>query len=122
MARYVEYSQVGYATITFQRTKIQAKGHRNMPQKVPAVLATDLTLNGWLLSTQVSMGSQIQQMLVASRIFSAEISSFHTSDEYLIPMGNYNSMIEVVDDATKDGTQILTFRSTRASPIYSFME
>jgi hypothetical protein len=61
VARYVEYSQVGYATTTFQRTKIQAKGHRNMPQKIPVVLATDHTLNGWLLSTQVSVGYQTQQ-------------------------------------------------------------
>jgi hypothetical protein len=43
-------------------------------------------------------------------------------DEYLIPMGNYNSMKDVVDDATRSGTQILTFKSTRAVPIYSFME
>jgi hypothetical protein len=43
-------------------------------------------------------------------------------DEYLIPMGNYNSMRDVVDDATRSGTQILTFKSTRAVPIYSFME
>eukprot|EP00804_Cyclotella_cryptica_P006119 CCRYP_010727-RA/>CCRYP_010727-RA protein AED:0.17 eAED:0.17 QI:319/1/1/1/0.71/0.62/8/3234/952 len=49
------------------------------------------------------------------------MASFDT-DEYLIPMGEYNSMVDVVDDAMKDGTQILTFRSTRASPIYSFME
>lgn len=49
------------------------------------------------------------------------IASFDT-DEYLVPMGDYNSMREVVDDATKDGTQILTFRSTRAIPIHTYME
>ena len=31
-------------------------------------------------------------------------------------------MREVVDEATKSGTQILTFRSTRAIPIHTFME
>lgn len=49
------------------------------------------------------------------------MASFDT-DEYLIPMGSYNSMVEVVDDATKQGTQILTFKSTRAVPIVEFME
>jgi hypothetical protein len=44
------------------------------------------------------------------------------TDEYLIPMGTFNSMAEVVDDAANAGIEILTFRSTRASPIYSFME
>lgn len=43
-------------------------------------------------------------------------------DEYLIPMGKYNNMREVVDDATQSGTQILTFKSTRAVPIHAFME
>jgi len=49
------------------------------------------------------------------------MSTFDT-DEYLIPMGKYTSMREVVDDATNVGTQILTFKSTRAVPIYSGME
>ena len=49
------------------------------------------------------------------------MSTFDT-DEYLIPMGKYTSMREVVDDATNVGTQILTFKSTRAVPIYSYME
>lgn len=31
-------------------------------------------------------------------------------------------MRDVVDDAAKSGTQILTFKSTRAAPIFSFME
>mmetsp|Transcript_17949 Transcript_17949/g.32592 ORF Transcript_17949/g.32592 Transcript_17949/m.32592 type:complete len:889 (+) Transcript_17949:72-2738(+) len=48
------------------------------------------------------------------------MASFDT-DEYLIPMGKYNSMREVVDDAAKSGTQILTFKSTRAIPNYSYM-
>lgn len=48
--------------------------------------------------------------------------AFSFKDEYLIPMGKYNSMREVVDDATKSGTQILTFKSTRAVPIHSYME
>ena len=43
-------------------------------------------------------------------------------DEYLVPMGKYNSMREVVDDAKKDGAKILTFKSTRAVPIQSYME
>eukprot|EP00578_Thalassiosira_sp_NH16_P017673 CAMPEP_0181123018 /NCGR_PEP_ID=MMETSP1071-20121207/25641_1 /TAXON_ID=35127 /ORGANISM="Thalassiosira sp., Strain NH16" /LENGTH=880 /DNA_ID=CAMNT_0023208063 /DNA_START=224 /DNA_END=2866 /DNA_ORIENTATION=- len=49
------------------------------------------------------------------------MASFDT-DEYLVPMGKFNSMREVVDDATKAGTQILTFLSTRAMPIHSYME
>ena len=49
------------------------------------------------------------------------MASFDT-DEYLIPMGKYDSMVEVVDDAAKMGTQILTFKSTRAVPLVSHME
>ena len=49
------------------------------------------------------------------------MASFDT-DEYLIPMGDYNSMVDVVDDAKEKGTQILTFKSTRALPIASYME
>mmetsp|Transcript_10201 Transcript_10201/g.21894 ORF Transcript_10201/g.21894 Transcript_10201/m.21894 type:complete len:930 (-) Transcript_10201:193-2982(-) len=44
------------------------------------------------------------------------------TDEYLIPMGKYKNMIKVVDDAKEMGLKILTFRSTRALPIRSFME
>jgi hypothetical protein len=40
----------------------------------------------------------------------------------MIPMGKYNNMREVVDDATEAGTQILTFKSTRAVPMHSFLE
>jgi len=49
------------------------------------------------------------------------LSSFDV-DEYLIPMGLFNSMREVVDDATKSGKQILTFKSTRAAPQHKYME
>lgn len=49
------------------------------------------------------------------------MASFDT-DEYLIPMGRFNSMREVVDDATNSGTQILTFKSTRAAPQRQYME
>ncbi|KAL7537252.1 hypothetical protein ACHAXR_010984 [Thalassiosira sp. AJA248-18] len=49
------------------------------------------------------------------------MASFDT-DEYLIPMGEYSNMREVVDDATKSEIQILTFKSTRAVPIRSYME
>lgn len=49
------------------------------------------------------------------------MASFDT-DEYLIPMGQYDNMREVVDDANKSGTKILTFKSTRAIPIQSYME
>jgi hypothetical protein len=44
------------------------------------------------------------------------------TDEYLVPMGKYNSMREVVDAATEEGTKILSFRSTRAYANYDFME
>ena len=37
-------------------------------------------------------------------------------------MGSYNSMVEVVDNAKKEGTQILSFKSTRAVPLVSYME
>lgn len=40
------------------------------------------------------------------------MASFDT-DEYLVPMGNYTSLKDVVKDAEKKGTNILTFRSTR---------
>jgi hypothetical protein len=44
------------------------------------------------------------------------------TDEYLVPMGKFNDMREVVDAATKEGTGVLSFRSTRAYPNYDFME
>lgn len=44
------------------------------------------------------------------------------TDEYLVPMGKYNDMREVVDAATKEGTHALSFRSTRAYPNFDFME
>jgi len=37
-------------------------------------------------------------------------------------MGNYNSLVEVVDNAKKEGTHILSFKSTRARPLFTFME
>lgn len=40
------------------------------------------------------------------------MASFDT-DEYLVPMGNYTSLKDVVSDAAEQGTNILTFRSTR---------
>jgi hypothetical protein len=40
------------------------------------------------------------------------IGSFDT-DEYLVPMGNYTSLKDVVRDAQKKGTNILSFRSSR---------
>lgn len=49
------------------------------------------------------------------------MASFDT-DEYLIPMGKHTSMRSVVDLAAKAGTQILTFKSTRAVPIVDYME
>ena len=49
------------------------------------------------------------------------MASFDT-DEYLIPMGDYESMRNVVDDAAGKGTNILTFKSTRAIPMRKFME
>ena len=49
------------------------------------------------------------------------MASFDT-DEYLVPMGKYDNMKDMVDDATKSGIQILTFKSTRAVPIRSYME
>lgn len=44
------------------------------------------------------------------------------TDEYLVPMGKYNNMREVVDAATKEGTNVLSFRSTRAYPNFDTME
>jgi hypothetical protein len=45
------------------------------------------------------------------------IASFDT-DEYLVPMGNYTSIKDVVLDAQKNNTNILSFRSTRAKLRY----
>ena len=44
--------------------------------------------------------------------FTEWIAAFDT-DEYLVPMGNYTSLKEVLADATKAGTNILSFRSSR---------
>ncbi len=44
------------------------------------------------------------------------------TDEYLVPMGKYKDMREVVDAAAEEGTNILSFRSTRAYPNYDLME
>jgi hypothetical protein len=63
--------------------------------------------------------------LQVSCLFCADDAPTHhhsCQDEYMIPMGEYNSMRDVVDDARESGTQILTFKSTRAVPIHSFME
>ncbi len=49
------------------------------------------------------------------------IASIDT-DEYLVPMGKYNNMKEVVSDAAKDDVHVLSFRSTRAYPNYETME
>jgi hypothetical protein len=40
------------------------------------------------------------------------MASFDT-DEYLVPMGNYTNLKDVVKDAAQQGSNILTFRSTR---------
>lgn len=50
--------------------------------------------------------------------FSEWMASFDT-DEYLVPMGNYTSLKQVVDDLEKNGTNILTFRSTRGKLRYA---
>jgi len=49
------------------------------------------------------------------------IASIDT-DEYLVPMNKFNDMKEVVKHASIDGSQILSFRSTRAVPNYDMME
>ena len=43
------------------------------------------------------------------------------TDEYLVPMGKFNNMREVVDAAKEEGTHILSFMSTRAVPNYDTM-
>ncbi|CAJ1936075.1 unnamed protein product [Cylindrotheca closterium] len=47
------------------------------------------------------------------------MASFDT-DEYLVPMGNYTNLKDVVKDAAKGGTNILTFRSTRGKLRHDF--
>jgi len=53
--------------------------------------------------------------------FTEWIASFDV-DEYLVPMGKYTSLKDVVTDAGKGGTNILSFRSTRAKLRYDFSE
>jgi hypothetical protein len=45
--------------------------------------------------------------------FTEWIASFDT-DEYLVPLGNYTDLKDVLNDAKKGGTNILSFRSSRA--------
>ena len=45
------------------------------------------------------------------------MASFDT-DEYLVPMGNYTSLKDVVIDAGKGGTNILSFKSSRGKLRY----
>ena len=101
--------------------KILAKDHLNMPRKILVEHVMAHTLNGWLHSTQVCLGLHLSVLVVISTLTLLTIN-FMIEDEYLIPMGHYDNMRDVVDDATRSGTQILTFKSTRAVPIYSFME
>ena len=49
------------------------------------------------------------------------IASFDT-DEYLIPMGKHESLKSVVREAAKEGTNILSFKSTRAMINRDFTE
>mmetsp|Transcript_7245 Transcript_7245/g.10376 ORF Transcript_7245/g.10376 Transcript_7245/m.10376 type:complete len:967 (+) Transcript_7245:49-2949(+) len=49
------------------------------------------------------------------------IAVFDT-DEYLIPMGNYEDLKDFVSNAYSNGTKILSFKSTRASIDYKFTE
>lgn len=44
--------------------------------------------------------------------FTEWIAAFDT-DEYLVPMGDYTSLKDVLKDASKGGTQVLSFRSSR---------
>jgi hypothetical protein len=55
----------------------------------------------------------------------AERGTLHTEwmasidiDEYLVPMGNYTNLRDVVRDAADQGTNILSFRSTRGKLRY----
>lgn len=53
--------------------------------------------------------------------FTEWIAAFDT-DEYLIPMGKYTSLKDVVKDAQKGGTNILSFRSSRAKLRYDYSQ
>ncbi len=48
--------------------------------------------------------------------------SFLDPDEYLVPMGNFNSWKEILDQVNKEGKKILKFRSTRARPLPNLMK
>jgi hypothetical protein len=50
--------------------------------------------------------------------FTEWIAAFDT-DEYLVPMGNYKSLREVVIHADTTKTNVLSFRSTRAKLLYN---
>lgn len=92
-----------------------------MPRRILVEHDMAHTLNGWLHLTQVCFGLHLSVLIVLSTLTLFDITVM-IEDEYLIPMGHYDNMRDVVDDATRSGTQILTFKSTRAVPIYSFME
>ena len=49
------------------------------------------------------------------------IGAFDT-DEYFVPMGKYDNIKDVVKDAAKTGTNVLSFRSTRSYPNANYME
>lgn len=49
------------------------------------------------------------------------IAAFDT-DEYFVPMGKYDNLKDVVIDAKKEGTSVLSFKSTRAYPNSEFMD
>jgi len=51
-----------------------------------------------------------------------EWMSHFDTDEYFIPMGKYDNLKDVVRDAHKEGTNTLSFRSTRAYPNFNHME
>jgi hypothetical protein len=53
--------------------------------------------------------------------FTEWIAAFDT-DEYFAPMGKYDNIKDVVKDAAKEGTNVLSFKSTRAYPNNHFME
>ena len=48
--------------------------------------------------------------------------SFLDPDEYLVPMGNYNSWKDILTNIDNEGKKILKFRSTRARAIPSLMK
>lgn len=49
------------------------------------------------------------------------IAAFDT-DEYFVPMGKYGDLRTMLTDAKEEGTNILSFKSTRAYPNYYFMD